>query len=348
MRTRKWEKVTSKFKPSEIKSAVRKILEIYDRAGILDVADKLDWGVAFENIADFDDIDSFVKYLQEEHYIPSAREIELLSKIDEKEQKIKELKDRLSYIADYVQPAEVRADLKETLSKLFPTLDEYLSSLRSRRKRILAKAKYEKRIAELERQNRKLEQKIREYEQYVGELEERKPRVKYLWIKFLEPVERFTGVDGVQYGPYSPGDVAKIPAKDAEKLLKTRVATSDLEAKIPVRRRPKPRAPTPPPRELQELKDELRRLWARFVDARMRRDYDTAREILREYARIHEKAYGKPSSMRHGGREYRYRKLILRNLIAEWRDRFREIPREEAYLAAEKELLDWMESFLHP
>jgi len=140
--------------------------------------------------------------------------------------------------------------------------------------------------------------------------------------------------------------------KYKKEVGKQKAIIESLEKKIEQLKKEKVAKPTKPPppipREVKELKDELRRLWARFVDARMRRDYDTAREILREYARIHEKVYGKPSSMRHGGKEYRYRKLILRNLIAEWRDRFGEIPREEAYLAAEKELLDWMESFLHP
>ena len=158
-------------------------------------------------------------------------------------------------------------------AKKLERLEELESKLEKARRRIRTLE------AQLEAAHKKLEAERKK--RRVARVEERKPRIKYLWIKFLEPVERFTGVDGVQYGPYGPGDVAKIPAKDAEKLLKTRMATADLKAKITKRPKPKPKAPpTIPP----EKREELQRLWDQFMDARMAMDYSRARSLLEKFA----------------------------------------------------------------
>jgi len=46
------------------------------------------------------------------------------------------------------------------------------------------------------------------------------------------------------------------------------------------------------------------------------------------------------------GEKYRERLAVLRDKMNMWEDMFRDVPSEEAYVEAEKEMLEWMETFL--
>ncbi|RLF99185.1 MAG: hypothetical protein DRN49_04735, partial [Thaumarchaeota archaeon] len=51
-------------------------------------------------------------------------------------------------------------------------------------------------------------------------------RIEYVQVWFTKPVEKFVGADGKEYGPFKAGDSARIPATDAEALIKQGVAST--------------------------------------------------------------------------------------------------------------------------
>jgi len=46
------------------------------------------------------------------------------------------------------------------------------------------------------------------------------PKVRYRWVRILEPIEPFIAEDRKRYGPYKPGEIVKIPSIDAERLIR--------------------------------------------------------------------------------------------------------------------------------
>ncbi|RLE37410.1 hypothetical protein DRJ17_06665 [Candidatus Woesearchaeota archaeon] len=50
--------------------------------------------------------------------------------------------------------------------------------------------------------------------------------IEYIQVWFTQPVERFIGADGKEYGPFEPGDSARIPVPDADFLIKQGIAST--------------------------------------------------------------------------------------------------------------------------
>jgi len=69
------------------------------------------------------------------------------------------------------------------------------------------------------RRRRHLQQKILTW---MGEAPE---KVSYTWVKFLKYVGKFKAADYKTYGPYKPGEVAKIPTPNAAKLARAEAVT---------------------------------------------------------------------------------------------------------------------------
>ncbi|MBI2675331.1 MAG: DNA replication complex GINS family protein [Candidatus Aenigmarchaeota archaeon] len=61
-------------------------------------------------------------------------------------------------------------------------------------------------------------QACREYGQKRKELVESKP-LMLAFVAFLEPLETFVGIDMLNYGPFSKGDLATIPEENARLLI---------------------------------------------------------------------------------------------------------------------------------
>jgi len=131
--------------------------------------------------------------------------------------------------------------------------------------------------------------------------------------------------------------------KYKKEIRRQKAIIESLEKKLQqIKTKPTKKVEKPkPPKE--ELKTELNRLWDQFIEARMAMDYSRARRLLEKFAELRRTVYG--SAKRE---EYRRRRRQLEARIAEWKRKYQNVERGEAYALAEREMLEWMREFLIP
>ena len=217
-----WEKVTRKFPPNALRSAVKRI---YERFGSQEAADHFDWGPIFASILDYDTTDDFIKDLEFRGLIPPAP--------------LKVSEDVRELLRELGLP-----ELPEPTDPLFETkLDDILRELATRLKEAQfwkgkvqlkvkgktviwgAKKIYEE-FSKLQDQIRELKRKLEEAKRPIA------PPFRYVTVKVKEHIPSFTGVDGKVYGPFEAGQLATIPEPDAAKLVEEGKAALWMEIAV--------------------------------------------------------------------------------------------------------------------
>ena len=147
-----WEDVVKRFPPKTIEAAIRDILErLYAERVDPEV---LDWGSLFEMLPDFESIDDFLRYLEEQRYIPPSPRGLLDEAVKEVIELIVKLRD-----ADPRLLQELAARVEELVGRTpeLLRLREELSRLRREVHRLRAERDaYARRVEELKEELKKV------------------------------------------------------------------------------------------------------------------------------------------------------------------------------------------------
>ena len=162
-----WEKTLRKFPPEAIKAAVKRVIERLDEHGI--DPEYWDWGTFFERLHEFDTVDDWVNWLEEEKYLPPSREEIIARGAAEIERDLTALLD-LARQVDVSILRRIRERIAEllgeaeSLARLRRELEEYKRRVTVERR---LRQEYARRAEELEERLRELRRKIGEVKRTV-------------------------------------------------------------------------------------------------------------------------------------------------------------------------------------
>ncbi|MEM2293393.1 MAG: hypothetical protein QXX41_08970, partial [Nitrososphaerota archaeon] len=106
-----WDETIKKFPPKAIEKAVKRILKVYLETN--EDPEKLDWGAAFEELKDYESIDSFIRKLMEKGTIPvSSTEEMYFYALSEAEKMAAALGKRLVEEKEYERLMSLRRTIK--------------------------------------------------------------------------------------------------------------------------------------------------------------------------------------------------------------------------------------------
>ena len=208
-------------KEAVLRRAVRGVLRRFFGAyGPLWDPEEFDWEAWFECIIDFETADDFLADLEAKGVVPPDVELELERMVDERVRAIRELMEEVRELEprrmrEIYEHAARLAGVEDRLSELERKLERAREeALRERRKAEL----YKKLLDEMKERMAELERELRAARELVLAEKVPPPPVRWKRVVFLVEYPKFS-YDGVEYGPYKPGDAAVLPEPLADKLV---------------------------------------------------------------------------------------------------------------------------------
>jgi predicted RNase H-like nuclease (RuvC/YqgF family) len=194
-----WAETVRRFPPGAIRSAIRDIIDRLDQHNI--DPETLDWGTLFEALKDYEDVDGFIRGLEQRGYIPRSIEETVGQYVGDMERYITEMMDELAQ-ADPEALKRIRGRIMDILGEVdeVARLKEEVGELKKRleEERWLRKD-YSEKLKNYEELNRKLRREIEELRRGLEEArrpervikptapptpsEKPKRRVEVVWVE---------------------------------------------------------------------------------------------------------------------------------------------------------------------